>query len=47
MSKEQNSGVFQLENGYWGYRFIVTAMEKTRMLLSPQKKMTSLSQSML
>ena len=71
MSKEQNSGVFQLENGCWGYRFIVTvdgkrkaqkrvkdemgkpyktekqaakarekaiSMEKTRMLLPPQKK---------
>lgn len=71
MSKEQNSGVFQLENGCWGYRFIVTVdgkrkaqkrvkdemgkpykterqaakarekaitMEKTRMLLPPQKK---------
>lgn len=71
MSKEQNAGVFQLENGCWGYRFIVTVdgkrkaqkrvkdemgkpyktekqaakarekaitMEKTRMLLPPQKK---------
>lgn len=23
MSKAENAGVFQLENGYWGYRFIV------------------------
>lgn len=71
MSKEQSAGIFQLENGYWGYRFIVTVdgkrkaqkrvkdemgkpyktekqaikarekaitMEKTRMLLPPQKK---------
>ena len=71
MSKEKNTGVFQLENGNWGYRFIVTVegkrkaqkrvqdengkpyktekqalkarekaiiMEKTRMMLPPQKK---------
>lgn len=71
MSEEKNAGVFQLENGCWGYRFIVTVdgkrkaqkrvqdengkpyktekqalkarekaiiMEKTRMMLPPQKK---------
>lgn len=71
MSRNANSGIFQLENGYWGYRFIVTVdgkrkaqkrtrddmgkpfktekqaikarekaiiMEKTRLLLPPQKK---------
>ena len=71
MSRNTNSGIFQLENGYWGYRFIVTVdgkrkaqkrtrddmgkpfrtekqaikarekaiiMEKTRLLLPPQKK---------
>ena len=30
MSKEQNSGVFQLENGCWGYRFIVTVDGKRK-----------------
>jgi integrase len=71
MSKQKNSGIFKLENGYWGYRFIITVdgkrkaqkrvrdefgnpfktekqatkarekaiiMEKTRMMLPPQKK---------
>ena len=71
MSRNANSGIFQLENGYWGYRFIVTVdgkrkaqkrtrddmgkpfktekqaikarekaviMEKTRLMLPPQKK---------
>jgi len=23
MSKKENAGIFQLENGHWGYRFIV------------------------
>lgn len=71
MSRNANSGIFQLENGHWGYRFIITVdgkrkaqkrtrdelgnpfktekqaikarekaiiMEKTRLLLPPQKK---------
>ena len=24
MSKQENAGVYQLENGYWGYRFVIT-----------------------
>ena len=30
MSKEQNAGVFQLDNGCWGYRFIVTVDGKRK-----------------
>ncbi len=30
MSKEQSTGVFQLENGTWGYRFIVTVDGKRK-----------------
>ena len=30
MSKEKNTGVFQLENGNWGYRFIVTVEGKRK-----------------
>ena len=30
MSKERNTGIFQLENGCWGYRFIVTVNGKRK-----------------
>lgn len=30
MSKQQETGVYQLENGYWGYRFVITVNGKKK-----------------
>jgi hypothetical protein len=30
MSKQQVTGVYQLENGCWGYRFVITVDGKKR-----------------
>ena len=30
MSRNANSGIFQLENGHWGYRFIITVDGKRK-----------------
>lgn len=30
MSEQQLSGVYQLDNGYWGYRFVITVNGKKK-----------------
>lgn len=30
MSEQQATGVYQLENGYWGYRFVLTVNGKKK-----------------
>jgi len=30
MSKQQFAGVYQLENGYWGYRYAIVLNGKTK-----------------
>ena len=30
MSEQQTTGVYQLDNGYWGYRFVITVNGKKK-----------------
>ena len=30
MTKQQTAGVYQLDNGYWGYRFVLTVNGKKK-----------------